>query len=153
MKKTNNVLDERQEADLLKIERSGCWLAFWGLLIAIVVQTVIGTTDIIGEWIVFMCLCLYMVVECLRKGIWARSFKPSAGSNLMFSVIGAVAFGIVTAITAYFRKPEAWRVAIMCGVFACVLLFIVLFITLSIAGSAVKKQEEKLNAEPENEDK
>ncbi len=61
--KVNN-LDEYQELQLLKIEHNGCWIAFWGLLIAICVQTVIyGFTNpgpVIGEWIVFMVLDLYM---------------------------------------------------------------------------------------------
>ena len=38
MKKINSVLDERQEGELLKVERNGCWGAFWGLLAAIAVQ-------------------------------------------------------------------------------------------------------------------
>ncbi len=32
MKKNN--LDERQEQTLLRIEHNGCWLSFWGLMIA-----------------------------------------------------------------------------------------------------------------------
>ncbi len=38
MKKRKNNLDERQEQRLLQIESSGFWLAFWGLLAAIVIQ-------------------------------------------------------------------------------------------------------------------
>ena len=34
MKNKKSNLDERQEQGLLKIEHNGCWLAFWGLLIA-----------------------------------------------------------------------------------------------------------------------
>ena len=42
MKKRNKSnLDERQEQRLLRIERNGCWLAFWGLLVAMGVQTAI----------------------------------------------------------------------------------------------------------------
>ncbi|MDD7312724.1 MAG: hypothetical protein PUH78_09820 [Clostridia bacterium] len=32
MKKQKNNLDERQEQTLLRIERNGCWFAFWALL-------------------------------------------------------------------------------------------------------------------------
>ena len=38
MKKINSVLDERLEGELLKVERNGCWGAFWGLLAAIAPQ-------------------------------------------------------------------------------------------------------------------
>ena len=40
MKRKNN-LDEMQEQELLKIEHNGCWLAFWGLLISMIVQSCI----------------------------------------------------------------------------------------------------------------
>ena len=39
MSKKNN-LDEMQEQELLKIEHNGYWLAFWGLLTAIVAEVI-----------------------------------------------------------------------------------------------------------------
>ena len=38
MKKNN--LDERQEQTLLHIEKNGCWIAFWGLLAALMIQMI-----------------------------------------------------------------------------------------------------------------
>ena len=38
MKRKSN-LDEMQEQELLKIEHNGCWLAFWGLLIVMIIQS------------------------------------------------------------------------------------------------------------------
>ena len=53
MKRKNN-LDEMQELELLKIEHNGCWIAFWGLIIAIVVQNLTGGAmeprTLAGEW-------------------------------------------------------------------------------------------------------
>ena len=40
--KRKNNLDERQEQMLLQVEHRGCWLAFWGLLIALMVQFIMG---------------------------------------------------------------------------------------------------------------
>ena len=62
MKKSN--LDEMQEQELLKIEHNGCWLAFWGLLAVMAIQMVMGVpgTQMLGEWIVFMVLALYLVI-------------------------------------------------------------------------------------------
>ena len=37
MKMRKNNLDEQQEQKLLKIKSRGFWLAFWGLLIGLVV--------------------------------------------------------------------------------------------------------------------
>ena len=93
MKKINSVLDERQEAELLKVERNGCWGAFWGLLVAITVQMFMypgSFSHIAGEWIVFMVLALYITIACLRRGIWSRNFRPDAKTNLAFSGAAAV---------------------------------------------------------------
>ena len=55
--KMKNNLDEMQEQELLKIEHNGCWLAFWGLLVTMIVELfVFGSEEIgriiIGAWIV-----------------------------------------------------------------------------------------------------
>ena len=43
LRKTN--LDEQQERKLLEIESRGFWLAFWGILLALIVETVVMTRD------------------------------------------------------------------------------------------------------------
>ena len=94
MKKNN--LDERQEQTLLKIEHNGCWFAFWGLLAAILIQTVFINADyksVAGEWIVFMILCIYIAVACLKNGIWDRSLKPNTSTNFIVSLIAGILFG------------------------------------------------------------
>ena len=39
-------LDERQELKLLKIEHNGCWIAFWGLQIVMLIQMIVGNDSI-----------------------------------------------------------------------------------------------------------
>lgn len=39
--KRTNKLDEMQEQKMLKIEHNGCWLAFWGLFVSLLVQALI----------------------------------------------------------------------------------------------------------------
>ena len=75
MKKSN--LDEMQELALLKISRNGCWFAFWGLLAAMGIQMLLGFPGkaILGEWIIFMALGVYLVAACLHQGIWDRREK------------------------------------------------------------------------------
>ena len=38
MRKLTNNLDERQEKQLLHIEKNGCWFAFWALIASIFIQ-------------------------------------------------------------------------------------------------------------------
>ena len=87
MKKMNSLLDERQETDLLKIERNGCWLAFWSLLASIFVQLYFlenSFDQVAAEWIIFMVLALYLAIDCMRKGIWSRTYRPDPRVNLAF---------------------------------------------------------------------
>ena len=53
-----NKLDEMQEQALLKIEHNGCWFAFWGLLVMMAAEALLGfgVKTMAGEWIIFMAL-------------------------------------------------------------------------------------------------
>ena len=151
--KTNNMLDERQEADLLKIERNGCWFAFWALLAAILVQQIMGRSweELAGEWVIFMLLAVYISVACLRRGIWSRNYRMDTKTNAAFSAVGALVFSAVIFATAYFRKPEAIKVALILACLSFVALFIILMVSLGLAARATRKRREELDAEPMDE--
>ena len=145
MKKIYSVLDERQETELLKIERNGCWGVFWGLLVAIAVQMFLypgSFSHIAGEWIVFMVLALYITIACL----------PDMKTNIAFSGAAAVVIMIFVFFLAYLRRPEAIKACLMLGGVVGIIMFIVIFISLSIAAKSVKHRQEELDREPEDED-
>ena len=145
MKKNN--LDEMQEQTLLKIEHNGCWLAFWGLLAVMAIQMLMGVpgTQMLGEWIVFMVLGLYIVIACLRKGIWDRHLKANRKTNLIISLLAAAAAGIlITVSNPYLSEPLDYvLVAGMSGGFT----FVLCFIALSLSMKLYKKRRENLDAE------
>lgn len=139
MKIWKNRLDEMQEQKMLRVEHNGCWLAFWGLVIAIFGQMIYFGPDcadqIIGEFIVFMCLAFYIAVGCVKRGIWDRRLAPSWKTNLLASLIAGVVGGGIRFFVAYRELADAGagmkegaRVAIN-TFFACfVMLSIALFI-------------------------
>ena len=145
MKKSN--LDEMQEQALLKIEHNGCWLAFWGLLAAMALQMVMRVPgrQMLGEWIVFMALSLYIVIACLRKGIWARHLKANRKTNLIISLLAGAAAGIlITVSNPYLSEPLDYvLVAGISGGFT----FLLCFAALSISMKLYKKRREKLDQE------
>ena len=145
MKKNN--LDEMQEQALLKIEHNGCWLAFWGLLAVMAIQMVMGVpgTQMLGEWIVFMVLALYLVIACLRKGIWDRHLKANWKTNLIISLLAGAAAGIlITVSNPYLSEPLDYvLVAGISGGFT----FVLCFIFLSLSMKLYKKRREKLDQE------
>lgn len=80
-------VDERQEMDLLQIEHYGFWLMFWMLLVEIVIQGVVldGGDKIVGEWIVFMATCVFVVIGWIRKGVWSYQAK-NTGNKILSDV-------------------------------------------------------------------
>lgn len=145
MKKSN--LDEMQEQALLKIEHNGCWLAFWGLLAAMGLQMVMRVPgrQMLGEWIVFMALSLYIVIACLRKGIWDRHLKANWKTNLIVSLLAAVATGIlVTLSNPYLSEPLDYvLVAGLTGGFT----FVLCFAALSVCTKLYRNRRNKLDKE------
>ncbi len=145
MKKSN--LDEMQEQALLKIEHNGCWLAFCGLLVAMAVQMMMRVpgSQMLGEWIVFMVLSLYLCIACLRKGIWDRHLTANWKTNLIVSLLAAVATGIlITLSNPYLSEPlDFVLVAGITGGFT----FVLCFAALSIGMKLYRKRREKLDQE------
>lgn len=152
-KKQKNRLDEMQEQRMLQIEHNGCWLAFWGLIAVIFIQFFFyGPEDrksITGEWIVFMCLAVYIVAACIRYGIWDRRLSPSPKTNVICSLITGLAGGIFRAAAAYkiYHKPYG---AIAAGFVIFFLIFIACFSGLSLVAVLYHKKVDKLENEEEN---
>ena len=154
MKNVKSNLEEMQEAKLLQIEHNGCWLAFWGLLAAIVVELfVFGVENMrcfIGEWVVFMALCVYMAEACLRNGIWDRRLKADRKTNAIVSLIAGAVTGLVFAaisVVRYHSVPGAIATFAMLFVFvgaAC-------YLALSLTAKEYKKKLAQLESEDEEE--
>lgn len=157
MKKNKSNLDERQEQMLLKIEGNGCWLAFWGLLAAIVVQSVVLDCDIkdmAGESVVLLMLALYIAVGCLKCGIWDRRLKPNTSTNAVVSLTAAAISGILGFIYTVKRFPDAIWGSLAAGIAHAVIAFFGCFVILQLSASLLKKRQDRLEEElPENDEK
>lgn len=147
MSKRKNNLDEMQEQKLLQIEHRGVWFAFWGLLTAILVQEVIGGEDslrnVIGEWVVFMCLAIYIGVACLKNGIWDRKLQPNPKTNIIISLIAALVCGIVFFASSYIKYQKLVG-SIATGLFIFITTFVLTFAALTISVYIYKKRAAKL---------
>ena len=151
IRKMKSNLDERQELKLLKIEHNGCWIAFWGLLIVMSIQMVMGNDSIknlAGEWVVFMSLALYLSIDCIRNGIWDRKLKPNLKTNIIASSIAAVLAGIICFSVSY-RNYHKLIGSIATGVIMFVQVEILCLIALMISSKIYKRRVQKLE-EDEN---
>lgn len=119
---SENMLDEMQEQRQLRIESRGCWLAYIGLLAAMIVQGVLHCplSSMAGEWVVFMLLCAYLLVQEIRYGLWDRHLKANVWTNLLISLLA----GVTVAIYGFFAW-EYWTVwaAALTGTFTALLCF------------------------------
>lgn len=140
-----NVLDERQEQTLCKLESRGFWFLWWRLLAAILIQRFMGKTaeELTAEWLLFMAACLYMLVECIRNGIWDRHIKPTAGANVVGAIVAGIGLFLFT-----LSQTKYWPGALMAGVFTAVLCFFTLQFTVLL----YKKRHDQLENSEEEED-
>lgn len=154
---TKSNLDEMQEAKLLKIEHNGCWLAFWGLLAAIIVQLFITPAEevyrtIAGEQIVFVVLAIYIGAGCMKNGIWDRRLKADPKTNVILSLIAGVVSGLIMAVRAYIRSGAPVG-SIATFVFSSGMIFGLCFLGLSLSARQYRKRLSKLESECDEEEK
>lgn len=149
-KNCRSKLDEMQEQNLRKLESWGYWLTWGALLLSIMVQMLVYKEDagkyLKGEWIVFMASNLYMVIGCVRLGIWSRRGIPSFKSILLISLLAGLVTGIFVAVYNYLIYGDvltALATVILASLFTFVLCLLVLVVSLS----AYKKRRQKLDSE------
>ena len=151
MKKNNN-LDEMQEQELLKIEHNGCWMAFWMLLISMMIQVIFYGFEryevIAGEWVVFMILSLYLAIACSRKGIWDRHLKMNFKTNVIISVIAGLAMLVFNAIVFYGKFGKIFG-ALAAGCVIGLITFVICILMLSFMKKCTEKKQADLDKEPE----
>lgn len=146
MKKNN--LDEMQEQKLLRIEHNCCWLAFWCLATTITIQGIMSCylDHILGEIICLFVICVYMVLSCLKQGIWDRKLVPNLKNNLLCSLAASVFIGIFT----YFLlsgKPIEKESILPISLALMVLVFLLSMAVQSICTAIYKKRIESLEKE------
>lgn len=156
-KRMTNKLDEMQEQKMLKIEHNGCWFAFWGLLAVLLIQVIIyGYRDdswkyMVGEWSVFMCLALYIIIDCLRNGVWDRRLSPTPTVNACASVIGGVVVCVLN-FTVSYREYHMLAGAVARGIIAGIMVFILCFAGLTWCTFLYKRRVNRLEQEGEDKD-
>ena len=155
MKTRKNNLDERQEQILLKIEHVGCWLAYWGLLAAILIQEIVYKGDfryVLGEWVVFMALCLYVLYGCLKNGIWDRHLRPTAKHNAIASIVAGCVVGLFTAALTTRSFPSDPKITLMIAAAAGAAVFVLCFAALTVAAAATKRKQKQMEEAPEEDE-
>ncbi|AFM43109.1 hypothetical protein Desaci_4252 [Desulfosporosinus acidiphilus SJ4] len=144
-----NNLDEMQEKKLLSIEHNGMWLAFWGLLAAIMIQICQGANfkQFAGEWIIFMLLSFYTLIACIKNGIWDRRLKPNLKTNALLSLLAGLSVSVIFGIEFHLQNKQSHSSLSIgsIGIFT----FLLCFGALQFSSYLYKKRKEKLERECE----
>ena len=93
-----NVVDERELMEMFQVEHYVCWITFWALLISIFYQLFFvddSFSQVGGEWCVFMVMAFGILIGNLKGGHFDYSSRPGWKYYLFYSVIAAVAVGVV----------------------------------------------------------
>lgn len=156
MKNRRNNLDEMQEQKLRRIESGGFWIAYWGLLAVMLIHLFRnGLTSgswLLPEWVLFMGLSLYIVIRCLRGGIWDRRLKANFRTNLIVSLIAGGAMGIINTILLMKNFGNAPAGAAAGGILIGVGTFVLCLAALTLCVTILKRRQRKLEEEPEEDD-
>ena len=149
MKKTESQLDEMQEQKLLKIEHTSFWLAFWGLVAAILVQIALYPGDLralAGEFVVLFLCSGYLLLGCIKNGIWDRKLKPNWQTNLKMSLLAGCLFGLFQAVRVYLQFHLLLGAAVVL-VLTALFTTGLCFAAVQIAAVLTKKRKQHLENE------
>lgn len=154
MKMHKSNLDEMQEMKLLKIEHTGCWLAFWGLFVAVMVQNAFGNggfQNVIGESSVFLVVSIYLLVASIKNGIWDRKLKADFKTNLLISMGTGGAVGVFWFAVSYYRYNDLVGsiVTLVCMMFFTAVLVMLL---LTVTAGIYRKRKHQLDARADQEE-
>ena len=149
MYRTN--LDEQQEQKLLRIESRGFYIAYWGIMIVFFIQMIFvdNPIAIYSLWTLFMLLSIIVGVSCIKEGIWDRRLDMSKKTTALLSLGGAVTFATAGIVFLLQRRDLTYKTFIGLALFVLI-LFLFLYIGLRIVARIVVKQQNKLNAEPDD---
>lgn len=150
-------VDERQEKDLMEVERIGFWSMYWMLLAEIVIQAFFvegGSGHMMGEFVVFMVTSVIVVAGWAWKGVWTYQSKkvPGIKAYLRYSFIAMLAVGIPFGIFSGYRSEGGWRIIAVNIGMMMVSIFSLCFVGFIIVGTITKKREEKLASQTYEED-
>ncbi len=133
-----NQLDEMQEKTLLNIEARGFWLLWSSLLAAILLQILFHApaAQFMGEFVVFMAGCAYIVIRCLHNGLWDRHIIANTTTNVVGALFAGAAVTVITGLANGY-----WLWAIIPGIITAIFCFVILQVSMH----ATQKRREELD--------
>jgi len=150
MKLFRKIVDERQELEMMRVERGSFWVMLLALVVAILVQLFALGYDfehIAGEFIVLVIGAVWSTAGYLRRGSWDYFTKPGVKTYALYSLAAGIIFGLVAPLTRYFRYGAPLLDCLRVFVINFTSVYILAFLTLLLLGTITKKRQKKLQQE------
>jgi drug/metabolite transporter (DMT)-like permease len=150
MKIFRKIVDERQELEMMRVERASFWVIFFALVIVISVQTLALGFDlkhIAGESVALALGAVWAVAGHIRKGSYDYFTKPGMKSYVGYSLAGGLIFGLAAPLANYFRYDTPIGYCLLFFVINFVCIFVLCFLALLLLGNITKKRQKKLQQE------
>jgi hypothetical protein len=148
MKLFRKVVDEREELEMMRVERTSYYVTFAALLIAIIVQNVLYDFELMpiaGEFIALIAGAVWMCIGFVRRGIWDYHTKPGMKTYLVYSLLGALVFGSLMPLMRYLADGMTLQLVLPIFAINFVSIFALIFVTMLIYGESVKRRRKKLD--------
>lgn len=147
MKLFRKVVDERQELEMMRIDRSAFYVTFGVLSIVCTVQIFamdFDFTHVSGEFFALVIGGVWLLIGYIRSGLWGNFTEPGMKSYLLFSAAGAFVFSIPIPLRLYFRYKSGLADCILAFGLQFIIIFVAGFLVMAFTGSIIKKRREKL---------
>lgn len=144
--------DERQERQMLRMEKTGCSLAWYGLLSVILAQWVWFGNDfsrLAGELIVFVSLTGYLTFRGYFSGLQDAYWPKSLPSKLLVSALLGVGAALLNVLACALHPARAWAGQGLMGLVLFSSVFVFSFLVLLLSQQALERRQKKLEAEEE----
>ncbi len=154
MKNSKSDLDEMQEMKLLGIEHTAYWICCYGLIVAIFAQIAMGHGNfgsIGGECVILTISSIYLLVGCLKNGIWDRKLKPNMKTNVLFSVGTGLAVGVFWFAVSYYNYRNLLGSA-AAFLFMWIITTALVMLLLTAVTAVYKRKTKQLDAQADEEE-
>lgn len=148
-----NLLDEMQEQKLLNIEKNSFWFLYGMLFLAILIQIGMGRgwQESAAEMICFLVASVFLVVSCLRQGIWDRRLRADRKTNLKVSCTSALIV-VLCSFLGIPRRNLPTNMLVGLTAVCAALTFVVTFALLGVFSYFYQKRKEALENGEDEED-
>jgi predicted permease len=147
MKLFSKKPDERQHIEAMEVTSASFWIAFFGLTIAILVQSIVHNGDfsyVAGEFIVLMVVAVYASVGFYKRGIWDNLTEPGWKTYLVYSLVLSAILSLPIPVANLLSggSPISGSVILFLQFFA--VCFPLGYIALALTGRVTKHRQSKL---------